>query len=97
MAELTYHQDPDVGPLPAALRRLFGRLQQRAREVRLWRARLRQRFELIELPPHLLFDIGLTRADVEEEARKLPWQQPALCAHIRVQPSSEERPDAQDQ
>jgi uncharacterized protein YjiS (DUF1127 family) len=80
MAELAYHQDPDMGTPFAALRRLLARLQHRAREVRLWRARQRQRAELIELPPHLLFDIGLTRADAEQEARKLPWQRPKLRA-----------------
>jgi uncharacterized protein YjiS (DUF1127 family) len=83
MAELTYHQDPDAGSPPAALRRLLSRLRQWAREGRLWRARQSQRAELIELPPHLLFDIGLTRADVEQEARKRPWQQPSLRARIR--------------
>jgi len=80
MAELAYHPHTDV-PVPiAALRRLFARLRQFSGEQRLWRARLRQRAELIELPPHLLFDIGLTRADAEEEARKLPWQWPSLRA-----------------
>ena len=83
MAELAYHAHTDV-PMPvAALRRLLARLRQFSREQHLWRARLRQRAELIELPPHLLFDIGLTRADAEEEARKLPWQGPSLPTRDR--------------
>ena len=67
--------------------------------LRLWQSRARQRTELVELPPHLLFDIGLTCADVEEEARKLPWERPSLRNFFRRRLSepSRRRPHAQDQ
>jgi uncharacterized protein YjiS (DUF1127 family) len=60
-----------------------------------WNERSKQRSELIELPPHLLFDIGLTRAAVEEEARKRPWHGSSLRQRPQHEPKGE--PDAQDQ
>jgi uncharacterized protein YjiS (DUF1127 family) len=78
---------PELGTAApfAALRRSLARLRQLAGAVRLWRARQRERSELIELPPHLLFDIGLTRPDVEQEARKFPWERPSLADRPRFQ------------
>jgi uncharacterized protein YjiS (DUF1127 family) len=40
-----------------------------------WRERYRQRRHLSGLSTYMLKDIGLTRADVELEFRKLPWQE----------------------
>lgn len=40
----------------------------------LWRQRVRQRRALGELNDHLLKDIGLSRADVWQEARKPFWE-----------------------
>jgi uncharacterized protein YjiS (DUF1127 family) len=39
-----------------------------------WLERYRQRRHLSSLSPHMLKDIGLSRADVEFEYRKHPWQ-----------------------
>jgi uncharacterized protein YjiS (DUF1127 family) len=38
-----------------------------------WRERARQRRRLSQLDDHFLRDIGLTRAEAEEEARKPFW------------------------
>ncbi|HYE52583.1 MAG TPA: DUF1127 domain-containing protein [Azospirillaceae bacterium] len=40
----------------------------------LWVERLWQRRGLAEMDDHMLRDIGLTRAQVEAETAKLPWQ-----------------------
>lgn len=40
----------------------------------LWHRRARQRLELTKLDDHLLDDIGLTREEVEAEARKPFWR-----------------------
>jgi alkyl hydroperoxide reductase subunit AhpC/uncharacterized protein YjiS (DUF1127 family) len=48
----------------------------------IWRSRQRQRAELVELPAHLLFDLGLTRAEVEAEASKPFWARPSLRSAI---------------
>ncbi|WP_374369743.1 DUF1127 domain-containing protein [Dongia sp.] len=39
-----------------------------------WGERRRQRRHLLSLSTYMLKDIGLTRADVEFECRKYPWQ-----------------------
>ena len=39
-----------------------------------WRARARQRQQLLSLDDHMLRDIGLTRSQVLFEVRKRPWQ-----------------------
>jgi uncharacterized protein YjiS (DUF1127 family) len=39
----------------------------------LWQARYEQRRHLLELSDHQLKDIGLTRADIEQEAAKPVW------------------------
>ncbi len=44
-----------------------------ARLFRLWRVRIRSRQLLADLNEHMLRDIGLTRAEVEREARKWFW------------------------
>jgi uncharacterized protein YjiS (DUF1127 family) len=85
MTDLAYRRESGTAAPFATLRRSLARLRRLAGAVRLWRARQRQRNELVELPPHLLFDIGLTRADVEQEARRLPWQQPSLANRNRIQ------------
>jgi uncharacterized protein YjiS (DUF1127 family) len=84
MAEFAHHADP--APMPFSARGgLLNRLRHLAHDAVHWRARMRQRYELVELPPHLLFDIGLTRADVEAEARKRPWEGPSLADRTRFQ------------
>ncbi len=84
MAELAHHADP--APMPFSAREgLLSRLRHLVHDTVHWRARTRQRYELVELPPHLLFDIGLTRGDVEAEARKLPWERPSLATRPRFQ------------
>ena len=50
---------------------LFARI---ARSVALWHERSRQRLLLRNLSDDLLRDIGLTRADVEDEWEKRFWQ-----------------------
>ncbi len=42
--------------------------------VALWAERRRQRRALAALPDHLLSDIGLSRADAEDEADKPFWR-----------------------
>jgi len=39
-----------------------------------WQERSRQRHMLIGLDEHMLRDIGVTRAEAEEEFRKPPWR-----------------------
>lgn len=39
-----------------------------------WNERSRQRRHLLELPDHLLRDIGVTRAEVEAETAKPFWR-----------------------
>ena len=43
-------------------------------ELPLWHERSRQRHHLSWLDGHLLRDVGLSEADVEQECCKLPWQ-----------------------
>lgn len=42
--------------------------------LRLWRARARQRVQLAALPPQMLADIGLDRAQADREAAKPFWR-----------------------
>jgi uncharacterized protein YjiS (DUF1127 family) len=78
MLDYTGHQNAqDCASTATSFRAWLG---QAFGALKSWDERTRHRSELIELPPHLLFDIGLTWADVEEEARKLPWQRPSLAA-----------------
>ncbi|MEL7026402.1 MAG: DUF1127 domain-containing protein [Pseudomonadota bacterium] len=37
----------------------------------------RQRRELLDMPQHLLDDIGITRREAEEEARRSIWDAPS--------------------
>jgi uncharacterized protein YjiS (DUF1127 family) len=63
----------NLGHLPqsaGARPRLLGALV--ALEV--WLDRHHQRRSLLELDDHILHDIGLSRADVEAEAKKPFWQ-----------------------
>ncbi len=43
--------------------------------ILLWLERDRQRRHLYQLNSHMLKDIGLSRADVDFEFRKLPWHE----------------------
>lgn len=43
-------------------------------ELRLWHERSRQRHHLFRLDGHLLRDVGLSEADVEQECCELPLQ-----------------------
>jgi uncharacterized protein YjiS (DUF1127 family) len=45
-----------------------------AASLRLWGKRLRERAELARMDDWALKDIGLTRAEADQEARKWPWQ-----------------------
>lgn len=69
-----------AGPRPLEPRRVRlenGRHTRPARPVaklRLWQERVRQRHELSLLDDHILQDIGLTREQVEAEARKPFWR-----------------------
>jgi uncharacterized protein YjiS (DUF1127 family) len=58
---------PPAGSVGAAVRNAIARLN-------LWRERTRQRRQLLELPPRLLRDIGIDRADALREARKPFWR-----------------------
>jgi uncharacterized protein YjiS (DUF1127 family) len=80
---------------PTSAGRLVAWLGRAIHMLMLWNKRSKQRSELIELPPHLLFDIGLTRAAVEEEARKRPWQGASLRESLQHKRQGEL--DAQDQ
>ena len=42
--------------------------------IEYWAVRVNQRRRLIDLPDHLLKDIGITRADAEREAGKPFWR-----------------------
>ena len=42
--------------------------------VLVWHERARQRRRLQDLSDRMLHDLGLTRADVEREVRKLPFE-----------------------
>ncbi len=93
MADITDYAGLGAGPSVRTIRRLRLLLERARRTLRLWRSRARQRHELIELPPHLLFDVGLTRADVEAEARKPFWQGPSLRPLFRRPISEQARRD----
>ena len=55
--------------------RLVGRIGQRTLTViRAWRARMRQRRELLMLNDVELRELSLTEADVDREARKPFWE-----------------------
>lgn len=58
---------PPSGSVRAAARNALARLN-------LWRERARQRRQLLDLPPHLLRDVGIDRADALREAGKPFWR-----------------------
>lgn len=60
---------PDVVQAPGG-----GGLERLRATLALWLKRARQRAELARLSPELLRDIGITPADVWQEARKAPWK-----------------------
>lgn len=56
-----------IPPLPALLLRFYGTLL-------VWHERARQRRRLAQLDTQLRRDIGLTRADIEQETAKPFWE-----------------------
>lgn len=56
-----------VNPVDAGITRLFDHLFT-------WHQRVRDRQALDQLDAHMLYDIGLSRADVEHEVSKPFWQ-----------------------
>lgn len=65
-----YENLPALGLRPHAV----GPLRRIARTMVLWHERSRQRRRLLDLDDHLLRDLGLTRAEVEDEWQKPFWQ-----------------------
>jgi len=59
-----------VSPLPIAAA-WVGRVVEK---LLAWQERSRQRFQLLSLSDHALKDVGLSRADVEQEAGKPFWR-----------------------
>lgn len=56
-----------ANPVDAGITRLFDHLFA-------WHQRVRDRQALDQLDAHMLYDIGLSRADVEHEVSKAFWQ-----------------------
>src|SRR5262249_40519562 len=54
--------------------------------IRAWRARMRQRRELLMLNDIELHELSLTEADVNREARKLFWETIQLTGRRRYRP-----------
>lgn len=79
-ANRTMSRIPVVGlrvgcrPAPSIPARIAGAGASLLGLVSLWQTRASQRRRLSELPDHLLQDIGITRADVEQEAAKPFWR-----------------------
>jgi uncharacterized protein YjiS (DUF1127 family) len=63
-----------VAPRPRATRMLFRWPVALVDRIFLWLERNRQRRQLHSLSNHMLKDLGLSRADVEHESAKHPWQ-----------------------
>jgi len=62
-------------PLLPASERPIGRMAQRTLAmIRAWRSRMRQRSELLLLNAVELRELSLTEADVNQEARRLFWE-----------------------
>ena len=62
-------------PSFAAGERPIGRMTQRTLAmIRAWRSRMRQRSELLLLNTVELRELSLTEADVDQEARRLFWE-----------------------
>ncbi len=58
----------------AVRERSFPNMTALLRTAQLWVSRVKQRSRLADLDDRLLLDIGITRAQAEEEARKWFWQ-----------------------
>ncbi len=54
--------------------RLVSRLTRLWATLELWHQRARQRQQLLTLSDHMLSDIGISRADAEQEAEKPFWR-----------------------
>ena len=62
-------------PSFAAGERPIGRMTQRTLAmIRAWRSRMRQRSELLLLNAVELRELSLTEADIDQEARRLFWE-----------------------
>ena len=62
-------------PLLVASERPIGRMTQRTLAmIRAWRSRISQRSELLLLNTVELRELSLTEADVDQEARRLFWE-----------------------
>ena len=62
-------------PLLVASERPIGRMTQRTLAmIRAWRSRMRQRSELLLLNAVELRELSLTEAGVDQEARRLFWE-----------------------
>lgn len=69
---------PSLPQSPAPARETIGLRASLVAMIRLlgiWYRRYRQRRHLHGLPDYLLKDIGVSRAEAEEEARKFFWQE----------------------
>ncbi|MFQ5785876.1 MAG: DUF1127 domain-containing protein [Alphaproteobacteria bacterium] len=67
----TLPRRPPEAALGAAV---VGALVEFAEALHVWQERWRQRHRLLALDDRLLQDIGLSRSDAEEEARKPFWR-----------------------
>lgn len=67
--------DLPVARRPISVRRLLGEtLRNVWLTIRIWNTRYRQRRELLALSDHMLKDIGISRAQAENEGSKAFWE-----------------------
>lgn len=59
---------------PAVRASLFGRVVRALDRLSEWHKRAAERRELLEMPEHLLKDIGISRIDAYQEYRKPFWR-----------------------
>jgi uncharacterized protein YjiS (DUF1127 family) len=72
---MTTHKAAHSAQAAAGLRYLTGATwQQLLDQLQIWRQRHSERRYLLTLDEHMLKDIGLTRADIQQEAAKHFWQ-----------------------
>jgi uncharacterized protein YjiS (DUF1127 family) len=67
-----WHQLRALGRIPSAARRSIEKIIALPLQ---WRERARGRYHLQELSDHMLRDLGLSRADVEQEVSKWFWRE----------------------
>jgi uncharacterized protein YjiS (DUF1127 family) len=63
-----------LGPIPPRAGQAGRWLNDALDTMLLWHDRARQRHQLLELSDHMLHDIGLSRLDATQEARKPFWR-----------------------